>query len=73
MTFLFCIPLPFPFWYNIENLINLGADMGKHEIDILKEQIKSGKFKGCILKIKINKNNRIDFVSVEKRHILKEG
>lgn len=32
----------------------------KHEADILAEQIKKGKFNGKVLKIRINKNSRIE-------------
>ena len=32
----------------------------KHEADILAEQIKKGKFNGKILKLRINKNSRIE-------------
>lgn len=37
----------------------------KHEADILAEQIKKGKFKGKILKIKITNKNRIEYATEE--------
>lgn len=44
----------------------------KHEADILAEQIKKGKFKGKTLKIKINKNNRIESAIEENIINIKE-
>ena len=39
----------------------------KHEADILAEQIKKGKFKGKILRIKISKKNTIESAFVENK------
>lgn len=39
----------------------------KHEADILAEQIKKGKFKGKVLRIKISKKNTIESAFVEDK------
>lgn len=39
----------------------------KHEADILAEQIKKGKFKGKVLRIKISKKNTIECAFVEDK------
>ncbi len=39
----------------------------KHEVDILAEQIKKGKFKGKVLRIKISKKNTIESAFVEDK------
>lgn len=44
----------------------------KHEADILAEQIKKGKFKGKTLKIKVNKNSRIESIIEENIINIKE-
>ena len=44
----------------------------KHEVDILAEQIKKGKFNGKVLKIRINKNSRIESAVEENVISIKE-